>query len=65
MDPTPNSGPDSIDRHDPADERQSANLWTPLQDVNIDSEPGKGKGQQIESLEDHGWRKLVRNFTPS
>lgn len=65
MAPTPSGGPDSIQMHDRADERQSANLGTGLHDVNADPEPGKGQGQQTKSFEYHGWRKLIRNFTPS
>lgn len=59
MDPALNRGPDGIDLMEVADPR------TTFQDGNIDPEPGNRKGSPPESSDYRGWRKLVRNFTPS
>lgn len=65
MDPAIKGGPDGIDLMQLADPR------TLLHDVNIDPQPGNagvagnGKGSPPEPFDYRGWRKLVRNFTPS
>ena len=58
MDPALNRGPDGIDL---ADSRII------LQDGNVDPEPGNRKEKELsaQSSDCRGWRKLVRNFTPS
>ena len=59
MDPALNGGLSGIDLMQLADPR------TVPQDVNVDPEPGNGKGSPPEPSNHHGGRKLVRNFTPS
>lgn len=59
MYPALNGGPDSR-----AEIRLPADPGTGLQDVNVDPEPGKKEPPPV-AFEYHGWRKLVRNFTPS
>ena len=58
MDSAPDGGLDSR-----AKNRQPADPGTGLQDVNADPEPGE-KGPPPGAFEYHGWRKLIRNFTP-
>ena len=64
MDPTLNGGPDSISWHSHASKKQPADPGAGLQDINVDPERG-GKGPPPTPFEYHGWRKLIRNFTPS
>lgn len=59
MDPTLNGGSDVTDLMQLADPR------TLLQDVNVDPQPRNGKRSPPEPSDYRGWRKLVRNFTPS
>ena len=65
MDPALNGRPDSVDWHGHANIMQVADSIIGLQDRNDDPEPGSRNGSPPEPFDYHGWRKLVRNFTPS